>query len=61
MERRGRKGGGRYQYLLGFVREQFYVFDRVSARTRKFPTKPRFRSVSDVADTKFANPNGFAY
>ncbi len=25
------------------------------------PTKPRFRSVPDVADTKFANPCGFAY
>ena len=32
-------------------------------RQRSIPAKPRFRSVPDVADTKFANPAscGFAY
>ena len=30
-------------------------------RQGSIPAKPRFRSVPDVADTKFANPCGFAH
>ena len=58
--------------LLSFIKYHFfnlkyhclgYKLTKGSQREGTIPTKPRSRSVPDVADTKFANPAscGFAH